>query len=316
MKKHVFLILSLFFCLLSQAQSSTKIPQPAERVEGASDTKAYTDRLLAKLHSQDRNYVFVVVHRGDWRNAPENSLPAIQRAIDMKADMVEIDIQRTKDGRFVLMHDATLDRTSTGKGKVSDYTVDELSRFFLRAGQNHPTSEKIPGLEEALLLCKGKILVNIDKGGNYINEILPILQRTGTERQVIIKGKYPVSKVKEEYGTYGQMLYMPIVQADKEGAWSEIESFLQDFKPVAVELCFKKDQFELLPRFKDISDRGSRVWINTLWSSLCGGHEDDKATLNPDAHWGWVLKQHATMIQTDRPRELIEYLEKKGRRVL
>lgn len=49
-----------------------------------------------------------------------------------------------------------------------------------------------------------------------------------------------------------------------------------------------------------------------MWASLCGGHEDEKALSDPDAHWGWVLDRGATVIQTDRPEELIEYLKKKG----
>jgi glycerophosphoryl diester phosphodiesterase len=55
--------------------------------------------------------VLVVAHRGDWRNAPENSIQAIHNAIAMGVDIVEIDIHKTKDGQLVLMHDETIDRT-------------------------------------------------------------------------------------------------------------------------------------------------------------------------------------------------------------
>lgn len=272
------------------------------------------DTLLRKLHSSSNDYVFVVVHRGDWRNAPENSLDAIERSIAMGADMVEIDIQQTKDSQFVVIHDRTIDRTTTGKGKVSDYTVDELKQFLLKSGNGIKTYERIPTLEEALLACKGRILVNIDKGGTYIKEITPILKKTGTENQVIIKGKYPLEKVQEEYGKNSAMLYMPVVDVDKSESWPELEKFLREFKPVAVEICFKTNNFSDLKRLSEITKHGSRIWINTLWDTLCGGHDDESAMKDKDSNWGWVINQGATLIQTDRPKELIEYLEEKGLR--
>ena len=83
--------------------------------------------MRAELQDSRSDYVFVVAHRGDWRHAPENSVAAIKGAADMGVDMVEIDIQRTKDGGFVLMHDESIDRTTEGKGNVADYTVEERS---------------------------------------------------------------------------------------------------------------------------------------------------------------------------------------------
>lgn len=71
----------------------------------------------------------VVSHRGDWRNAPENSLQAFQNCIDMGVDMVELDLKKTKDGELILMHDGTLDRTTNGTGKPEDYTLAELKNF-------------------------------------------------------------------------------------------------------------------------------------------------------------------------------------------
>lgn len=156
-----------------------------------------TDKLLKNLHDNESKYIFVIAHRGDWRNAPENSLQSIEKAIAMKVDMIELDIQPTKDGNFICMHDETLDRTSTGKGPIKDYTTEELKKFVLRSGNGIKTRQPIPTLKEALNVCKGRILVNIDKGGTYIKEIMPIIQECGMEKQVIIKGYYPVEKVKK-----------------------------------------------------------------------------------------------------------------------
>ena len=276
-----------------------------------------TDKLLKNLHDNESKYIFVIAHRGDWRNAPENSLQSIEKAIAMKVDMIELDIQPTKDGNFICMHDETLDRTSTGKGPIKDYTTEELKKFVLRSGSGIKTRQPIPTLKEALNVCKGRILVNIDKGGTYIKEIMPIIQECGMEKQVIIKGYYPVEKVKKEYGSNESMLYMPIVNLWDKEAVATIQTFIKNFTPIAYELCFKDDANPNLKIIDEIAKSGSRIWMNTLWDSLCGGHDDENALLeSKDKHWGWMLKHKATMIQTDRPQELIHYLEEKGLRDL
>ena len=276
-----------------------------------------TDKLLKNLHDNESKYIFVIAHRGDWRNAPENSLQSIEKAIAMKVDMIELDIQPTKDGNFICMHDETLDRTSTGKGPIKDYTTEELKKFVLRSGNGIKTRQPIPTLKEALNVCKGRILVNIDKGGTYIKEIMPIIQECGMEKQVIIKGYYPVEKVKKEYGSNESMLYMPIVNLWDKEAVATIQTFIKNFTPIAYELCFKDDANPNLKIIDEIAKSGSRIWMNTLWDSLCGGHDDENALLeSKDKHWGWMLKHKATMIQPDRPQELIHYLEEKGLRDL
>ena len=276
-----------------------------------------TDKLLKNLHDNKSKYIFVIAHRGDWRNAPENSLQSIEKAIAMKVDMVELDIQPTKDGNFICMHDETLDRTSTGKGEIKNYTTEELKKFVLRSGNGIKTRQPISTLKEVLNVCKDRILVNIDKGGTYITEIMPIIKEWGMEKQVIIKGYYPVEKVKKEYGSNESILYMPIVNLWDKEAVATIQTFIKDFTPIAYELCFKDDTTPSLRIIDEIIKSGSRIWMNTLWDSLCGGHDDENALLEgKDRHWGWMLKHKATMIQTDRPQELIHYLEEKGLRNL
>ena len=276
-----------------------------------------TDKLLKNLHDNKSKYIFVIAHRGDWRNAPENSLQSIEKAIAMKVDMVELDIQPTKDGNFICMHDETLDRTSTGKGEIKNYTTEELKKFVLRSGNGIKTRQPISTLKEVLNVCKDRILVNIDKGGTYIKEIMPIIKECGMEKQVIIKGYYPVEKVKKEYGSNESILYMPIVNLWDKEAVATIQTFIKDFTPIAYELCFKDDTTPSLRIIDEIIKSGSRIWMNTLWDSLCGGHDDENALLEgKDRQWGWMLKHKATMIQTDRPQELIHYLEEKGLRNL
>jgi glycerophosphoryl diester phosphodiesterase len=113
-------VLGLFFALVLAPAAFTVSGQ----------TK--TEEIRAKLASADREYVFVAMHRGDWRNFPENSKGAILSSIRLGADIVELDVQKTKDGRFVLNHDDSLERTTTGEGNVGDFTLAEIKQLKMR----------------------------------------------------------------------------------------------------------------------------------------------------------------------------------------
>ena len=104
MKRLLFLLVAV----LAVACSSE--PQYATRAE----------KLLAEIHNPASDYVMVISHRGDWRNYPENSIPAIESVIRMGVDIVEIDLKMTKDSVLVLSHDQSVNRMFSGKGLVSD----------------------------------------------------------------------------------------------------------------------------------------------------------------------------------------------------
>lgn len=271
--------------------------------------------LVKELNDFKSKKVLVVSHRGDWRNAPENSLQAFKNCIDMGVDMIEIDLHKTKDGQLVLMHDNTINRTTDGKGKVSDYTLAELKKFHLRNGMGRVTFHQIPTLEEVLNLSKGKILINIDKGYDYFKDVYALLEKTGTTNQVVIKSGYDYAKVKADNGdVLNKVIYMPIVNLNKPDAEKMIDSY-KALKPVAIECCFSQVTPDVLRLLKKVNENGSKIWINSLWASLNAGHDDDRAVeLNePDETWGWILKQGAALIQTDRPQALINYLKKHKR---
>ncbi|MBQ1634300.1 MAG: glycerophosphodiester phosphodiesterase family protein [Bacteroidaceae bacterium] len=264
-------------------------------------------------------YVTVVAHRGDWRNHPENSLPAFQSCIEMGVDMIEIDLQRTKDGELILMHDRTVDRCTNGKGKISEMTYDEIQRLRLRPQHSASiTRNHIPTLEEVLNLCKGKILINIDKGYDYFQQVYELMEKTGTTNQVIIKSGHSLEKIRKENGTVlSKVIYMPIVNLNSEDAEARIDEFIT-IHPVAVECCIDKYNQNVERLLQKLSNAGIKIWINSIWASLCDGHDDDRAVElgEPNESWGWILDRGATLIQSDRPRELLQYLKKNKRHKL
>jgi glycerophosphoryl diester phosphodiesterase len=112
--------------------------------------------------------VETVAHRGAAGYAPENTMAAFQKGVDMKADYIEIDVQQTKDGELVVIHDVTLDRTTNGTGYVKDHTLEEIRQ--LDAGSYFApefAGEKVPTFEEVLDEFRGKTGILIELKATY-----------------------------------------------------------------------------------------------------------------------------------------------------
>lgn len=123
----------------------------------------------------------VIAHRGDNIHAPENTLPAFQKAIDAGADMIELDVQLTADGVPMVFHDAYLHKRSSGEGLLSDFPSEEVE--CLDAGSwfsKKFTGETIPRLSEVLELAKDRILLNIEIKPEAVTEN----NETGIENRV------------------------------------------------------------------------------------------------------------------------------------
>jgi glycerophosphoryl diester phosphodiesterase len=90
-------------------------------------------------------------HRGAAGQVLENTLGSIEKAIELGVDFVEVDVRTTKDGMLVIMHDATVDRTTTGRGKLSSMTLEEVKRLRTKDGQTIPT------LDDVLALCNKRV---------------------------------------------------------------------------------------------------------------------------------------------------------------
>lgn len=280
----------------------------------ASDDAPRSEQIRADLLNPDCQRVLVASHRADWRGWPENSMPAIESAINMGVDIVELDLQCTADSQLIVMHDSKINRTTTGKGLVAEMTLDSIRTFRLKNGVNIRTRHEIPTLREVLLLCKGRVLINLDKADRYFDLVVPLLQETGTTRQIIMKGRKPADEVRALYGQYlDEVIYMPIVDMN-DSASVQLFSAHLDSQPCAFELCWRTDD-TYVKQASALAQGKSLLWVNCLWDTLCGGHEDDQAMLDPDANYGYLIDSLGFhIIQTDRPEYLINYLQSKHKR--
>ena len=277
-------------------------------------TQTRADRIRTQLLTCDESSVIVVAHRADWRNFPENSLEAIQSSIDMGVDMLELDVQRTKDGVLMLMHDHNLDRMTNGSGDIAETTWEEISKLNLKDHQGNLTEYKVPTLEQALLLCKDRIMINLDKADRYFDEVFALLDKTGTGNLIVMKGGQPAEQVKEKFGKYlDRVIYMPVVTINNAESEQAIQAFLDELKPVAFELCYSNAESPVPAKMKTTLKGRSLIWYNTLWDWLCAGHHDDLAVEDQDGTYGFMIDSlGARILQTDRPQLMLEYLRSRN----
>ena len=259
------------------------------------------------------NKVIISAHRCSWRTAPENSVQALKDCIKMGVDIAEFDLKLTKDGQLIVMHDNTIDRTTTGKGKPQNYTLEEIKKFKLKAATGHPTRHTIPTLEEMLTAAKGKIIVDIDKGYPYFGQAMGIVKKLNMTQQVIynVSDELPFDSVTAQHGKIDSELYlMTVVNPSNPGVDKIIDSY-KPYERTIVQTVFATDTVRILSRISTIRQTNA-VWFNALWPEHSAGHDDDIAVEEnkPNETWGWLISKGANIIQTDRPKELMNYLKK------
>ena len=145
----------------------------------------------------------VFAHRGAKMVAPENTLPAFEQAIALGAQGIELDVQCSKDGVLVVMHNFTVDETTSGKGRVADHTAAELSKLDAGSHFNAKFANVgVPTLEDVLAVTMGKIKLNIEiksqdlMGGREVDPLVDLIQEHDLYDQVIVSSFNPIALLK------------------------------------------------------------------------------------------------------------------------
>ncbi len=149
--------------------------------------------------------------------------------------------------------------------------------------------------------------------------MLEIAEELGVTDQLLIKGGHLWPEVQQKLAEHEHnLMYMPVVTLDGS-PWCQMlfESYINGEEPqMAYELCFNELNDEVEETVSRVLASGSKVWVNTIWASLCGGYDDDRAydCGDPASVYNPILDLGVSIIQTDRPEFLIRYLESIGRR--
>ena len=245
-------------------------------------------------------YVLVAAHRSAHLVNPENSLAAIRDAIEIGADLIELDVRKTKDGVYVLLHDKNIDRTTASKGEVSSYTFAQLNEIPLLQN-GHPTNERIPTFESALRAAKNHIMVDIDfkldSTEDAIN-VCKIIRETGMQKQVLF------FLYDYHYTTTIDSIDNSIAVMPRAYSKEDVLDILNNYKvPVIhVDPSFYSDAL-----MGQIRSHNVRVWINAL------GKFDDLEKTQKNSGYDSLLKmKNVNVIQTDYPANLLKYLRTHG----
>lgn len=280
----------------------------------ACDNRSAVEKILDYQADPKSDEVLIIAHRGDWRSAPENSLHAFKACIDAGYDMVEVDVRKTSDGVLVVMHDETVNRTTEGVGKVSEMTAEQITSLRLRnaCGRVTDYGECVPTFEQVLLLCKDKAVIHLDKGYELFREVYALTEKHGMTNQVMFKTSNHPSRFKQEYpDLIGKVPYVPVLGVGGKNSSAVIKECLE-LNPLAIECVIGRETPELEENLQLMKDAGVKICIGSMWDSACAGHDDDRAVKDADAAWGWIVESGATQIMTDRPHELLMYLQARG----
>jgi len=233
---------------------------------------------------------YVIAHRGVHIGIPENTISAYKQAIALGCDFIEIDIRRTKDGKFVSVHNSTIDAyVDSLSGKVSDFTLAELKQMNI-GKRIDPIweNERIPTFEEILMLCKNKIGIYLDLKEPYVKELIEIIKNYEMEESIVwyIPTSY-IDAIKEVKNNCKKCLPMP-----DPGPIENVVSVVEEINPSVI----ATDMGELSKEYMTAAQNYNvRVFV------------DEK---NGDKkEWEKLLEFGVDGIQTDNPEKLIEYIK-------
>ena len=296
------------------------------------------EALTSAYEDVNNGRVFVVAHRGCWSAAPENSIASLEACIRMGVESVEIDVQLTRDREPIVFHDTTLHRMTTAQGYIADRTLSELQevRLVERDGsialsRFRPlvTKHRIPGLRAFLEAARGRIMINLELKSNHrygiedtFRAATDLVREMNMAEHIFWKIPPPArgggsadgraDEVARRMSIEELKYAMPMIWQSERG----LEEQRNDFRGLNIKA------FELIgqdlgawpigPDGRIVGadvNRYMGVAVASRWSA---GLSDELALVDPDAAWGKLLELGFDLIMTDRPEQLILYLEEQG----
>ncbi len=270
------------------------------------------------LRESAKEKLLLVAHRGVWGgNIPCNTIAAYEAALRQGADMIEIDLNYTADGKLIVFHPGMEKPLLGFSERLTRCNWDFVKQLRYVNIDDKPTQFGINTLDEVLEQFKGRCYINIDKFWEKPREISEVIRRHGMTDQIL--GKTAVNNkyldIVEKY--CADIPYMAIVSSEEEIAAAR----RRKINYVGTEVLFREDTSPLCsPEFIEKQHQeGLLVWCNSIVydyrAVLAGGHSDDRAFLgDPEGSWGWIADRGFDLMQTDHVLESALFLDKTGRR--
>jgi len=279
----IVVILLGSYCFASTRQLSSIQPNNSLIVT----TKADTVHTIAKV-PKSKHGLAVIAHRGNHLQKAENSLAAIEEAIRVGADYVEIDVRTSKDGQLLLHHNDAFDIPNVGKRKVKDLTWQEIVKIENKGkdGVNYP----IATLESALFLCKDRINIYLDFKDADVLSVFKAIRDAKVEKNILVY----INNL-DDYVAWRKIApHMPLISALPEVLkdYNEINAFQKAMNWQAMD---------------DVQDGAMIAFLKTLDLPV---FLDAQGKDEGEYKWLQIIHKGVRGIQTDKPEALIEFLKK------
>lgn len=255
----------------------------------------------------------LVAHRGVCgANIPCNSIASYIIALSQGADVVEIDVSKSKDGKFYVFHPGMEHVFLKSKG-LWELDSSEIDKLRLLNQDSVETSYKVPTLEEVLLLLKDKAYINVDKFWTDVEGISDVIRKCGVEKQVIVKAHVD-EKALEAVTKYApDFMFMPLIWHKDTVTDMLIKNGVN---VIGAELLFSSEDDACVSDeyIKEMHDKCLLLWGNSIIyneKDVISAHHTDDISLydNPDKGWGWLIDKGFDFIQTDWLLMLKDYIK-------
>ncbi len=270
------------------------------------------------LREKARENIIIVAHRGTaGGNIPCNTLASYEIALKQGADMIEVDVSVSADGKLFLFHPLMEHAHLNKPLLLRALPFSLIKKLHYVNSDNTPTQFTISSFEDFLEQFKGRCYINIDKFWSNPEKIYSEIKRHGMTEQILVKSS-PSEKVFDFMESFAPELpFMPVV---KESCTCHEELMKRNINYIGIETCFKTDGAPVARDefIEKIHADGKLLWVNSIIfnhrQQLAGGHSDDTAlTQSEDIGWGHLADKGYDFIQTDWPGMLIDYLKKSGK---
>lgn len=285
----VVILLLGYSCKQNNSTASTQVNPKSKSI------------LLEKFAYTKSDTTIISVHRGGkgLKNYPENCLETIKYIKDSINAIFEIDIAQTKDSILVLMHDNSLDRTTTGTGKLTNYTYKELQNYNLVDDFGNITNYKIPTLTSVLEFAKThNIVLTLDKKRSVdYSAIVKLIDQLQAQDQVVLI-TYDIKQATQAYQLAPNLLLSVSARNSNELDW-----LLNSKIPTQNMLAFTGTRLSSDSLYQAIHKIGVKTILGTL------GNLDKQAQAKSDTLYKYWKSKGIDVIATDRPFEVAKALQ-------
>jgi len=265
---------------------------------------------------KEKKTPFLAAHRGVCgANIPCNTIAAYKIALSQGADVIEIDVSKSKDEKYYVFHPGLEPVFLRNEKRLSELDSSEIDELFLVNQDSVKTSYKIPTLSEVLSFLKDKVYINVDKFGTDIPGISEEIRKAGVEKQVIVKTNTDEKLLREVKEYARDFMFMPMVRECDEVT----ENLISDgVNVIGAEVLFSRDDSPCISDgyIKSMHDRGLLIWANSIVyneKSVISAHHTDDVSLtdSPQKGWGWLVDKNVDFIQTDWLLMAKNYIERR-----